>query len=96
MLGSADRKILTEQAYSAQRSYGVSGARRVARLRVRLLCTTDWTAVIDADRRQSLVEFPTRLFYIDILRITVLAALNAGPRRSVAPAKRRSLFLPGG
>jgi hypothetical protein len=28
---SADRKILTEQAYSAQRSYGVSGARRVAR-----------------------------------------------------------------
>lgn len=47
MLRSADRKILTEQAYSAQRSYGVSGARRAARLRVRLF-TTDWTTVIDA------------------------------------------------
>lgn len=44
MLRSADRKILTEQTYSAQRSYGVGRARRVARLRVRLLVTADWTA----------------------------------------------------
>ena len=44
MLRSADRKILTEQTYSAQRSYGVGRARRVAHLRVRLLVTTDWTA----------------------------------------------------
>jgi hypothetical protein len=41
---SADRKILTEQTYSTQRSYGVGRARRVADLRVRLLVTTDWTA----------------------------------------------------
>jgi hypothetical protein len=34
MLRSADRKILTEQTYSAQRSYGVGGARRVVGLRV--------------------------------------------------------------
>ena len=44
MLRSADRKILTEQTYSAQRSYGLGRARRIARLRVRLLVTTDWTA----------------------------------------------------
>ena len=40
----------------------------------------DW-APDDADRRQILVESPTRLFYIDLPGITVLAALYAGSRR---------------
>jgi hypothetical protein len=38
MLRSADRKILTERTYSAQRSYGVGGARRVACLRLTQSC----------------------------------------------------------
>ena len=48
MLRSADRKILTEQAYYAQRSYGVGGARRVARQRACLVFTADWAARSDA------------------------------------------------